>query len=206
MKRKQVRRKTKLATKYPGIEYGRTSDSVIFDPVLKTRGISSWLRLKKAVLRRKETEKRGKKRPRDKEKEAEYFPKIHLDEGPDAWYTTPTVTRDGGQQKFYITNNGLRTSSLIVLETYEAELGIYGVPLGDPYVAVLNNRGLIKKLHPGETKTLQLQWNPDTSQLSTHLIVAAYDPILDPRMPLNYHPSLFPNYHIKTNGHAVFRV
>ena len=69
----------------------------------------------------------------------------------------------------------------------------------------LNNRGFIDNLHPGETKTIELEWTPDTSKTYTHFNVAAYDPILDPKMPLNYHPSLFPDWHIKHNGHATER-
>ena len=199
------KKKSEVTMKYPGIGFDRASHTIKFKPILETKKIRSWIRLKRALLREKKAQKRGKEKPTDREKEADYFPKIHLDEGPDAWYNYWDVTKNGGIQKFYITNNGLRTSPLVVVETYETSMYLYSIPLGDPYTATLNKRGFIKNLHPGETKTIELEWTPDTSQPYTHLMVAAYDPILDPKMPLNYHPSLFPDYHIKHNGHAVTR-
>jgi hypothetical protein len=206
MKKRFSKFKPDLTQKYPGIEIGKISSTVKFKPILDTSGIRAWIRLKRALLREKKDHEEEKERPRDEEKDADYFPKVHLDDGPDAWYTQWDVTKNGGLQKFYITNNGLRTSSLTVVETYEAPMNLYGIPLGNPYVVVLNNRGFIKNLHPGQTKTITLQWNPDTTKPATHLMVAAYDPVLDPKMPLNYHPGFFPDYHIKHNGHAVTRL
>ncbi len=150
-------------------------------------------------------ERPRERRPCAKRRGACYYPLIHLDRGPDAWYLHGEVTENGGKQKIYVTNNGLRTSPLVAVETYEVELWLYSIPVGNPFGHSLNARGFIRNLHPGETKVIMLEWNPDTSQPSTHLSLMAYDPVLDPPYPLNYHPSLFPDFHIKHNGHAVVR-
>jgi len=197
----------KESVSFPGVGFDTTSSKILFDPTLETRKLKSWMRVRRGLTlrsKKKPPQKRGEK-PREKEKEGDYFPKIHLDEGSDAWYYHGEITKDGGIHKFYVTNNGLRTSTFVVVETYETPSNIYSIPLGNPYTAILNGRGFIDNLHPGETKTIELEWNPDTSKTYTHLMVAAYDPILDPKMPLNYHPSLFPDWHIKHNGHAVTR-
>lgn len=186
--------------KFPGVGLKTTSNTIHYNPTLEIRRLTSWIRLIRGLKLRDESPHES-----DKKKEGDYLPKIHLDDGADAWYNYGNITRDGGTQKFYITNNGLRTSTFVVVETHEVQSNIYSIPLGDPYSTILNNRGFIDNLHPGETKTIELEWTPDTSKTYTHLMVAAYDPILDPKMPLNYHPSLFPDWHIKHNGHATTR-
>jgi len=210
---KRKLRPEKELLNFPGVGLKTKSNTIRYDPSLVTRKLISWIRLKRGLKLRDEKEPTEKyddrekyyHRERDKEKEGDYIPKIHLDDGADAWYNYGNITRDGGTQKFYITNNGLRTSTFVVVETYEVLSNLYSIPLGDPYSATLNNRGFIDNLHPGETKTIELEWTPDTSKTYTHFNVAAYDPILDPKMPLNYHPSLFPKWHIKHNGHVAFR-
>lgn len=188
-----------------GVGYKKPSSSVSFKPLRTSKNLRALFWTERAILRKRTVPKEEKERPCEKDKVADYFPMIHLDRGPDAWYNNWDVTRDGGTQKFYITNNGLKTSPLVVVETYETILGLYQIPVGDPYPAFLNVRGFIRNLHPGETRKIELEWNPDTTQPYTHFNVAAYDPVLDPRYPLNYHPSLFPDFHIKHNGHAVVR-
>jgi len=134
-----------------------------------------------------------------------YYPLIHVSDGPGAWYENPEAIRDGGQLTVYVTNNGLRTSSLVVVELYETGWGLYAVPVGDEYDATLNSCGFIQDLHPGETRTITLGWSPDTSTPCTHISIQAYDPVFDPPYPLNYHPSQFPKHHIKHDGCAVER-
>ena len=186
-----------------GVGIQKPTSRYFFEPLSTIKKIIPW-KLRDLVISSREKPEDDKEKPR-KPKEVHYFPLIHLDDGPDAWYYHWDITKNGGMQKFYIKNNGLRTSSLVVVETYETSMGLYQIPLGHPYPETLNARGFIRNLHPGETKTIDLPWNPDTTQPETHFNVAAFDPLLDPKYPLNFHPSQFPDFHIKHNGHAVQR-
>lgn len=187
-----------------GVGIRKPTSAVFFKPLSTTRRTKPW-KVREIPKVGREEPRGEEKKPREKHKEADYFPLIHLDKGPDAWYHHWDVTENGGTQKFYIKNNGLRTSPLVIVETYETSIDLYQIPLGSPYLAKLNARGFIKNIHPGETKIIELPWKPDTTRPYTHFNVAAYDPLLDPKYPLNYHPSLFPKFHIKHNGHAVIR-
>ena len=167
---------------------------------------------------------RKNKKPR-KKTPGLFYPLIHLERDYyKDWHFQRTFNaEDEVSSKIFITNNGLRISDLVVVEICEADMNLYGGSYNEPYPVIYYSpgvedsitwdtmggpatpglivaRGFIKLLHPGETKSVELIWKPVVHRPDLNyvrLVVSVYDPMLDPRYPLNYPPALFPDFHRK---------
>lgn len=148
-----------------------------------------------------------------------YFPFLSVVGDEDFWKKQSDVFQNGGELNVNVKNNGIKASSIVVVEAYTIDIPFFG---GYSTTDVKINsskfisRGYVNgKIYPGETKNIKLNVDGLKSQkLSGYALVVAYDPVLDSKPSFStvsapwrevgqykisnqYLKGPFPDYHMK---------